>query len=105
MAFQDLAWVYRDHALLDDIAPGVTQRFRGRSDVVRALEARGFPLGAIVAQRTGSPLVLGRKPGKLPGDALSVDYGLEYGADSLEVQAGARPGSSRPAGQRSAGSR
>ncbi|MEU9558875.1 S-methyl-5-thioribose-1-phosphate isomerase [Streptomyces fumanus] len=95
VAFQDLAGVYRDHTLLGDIATGVRDRFRGRCDLVLALEARGFPLGAIVAQRLGTALVLGRKPGKLPGDVLSVDYGLEYGSDSLEVQTGSVPPGAR----------
>ncbi|CQR59551.1 S-methyl-5-thioribose-1-phosphate isomerase [Streptomyces leeuwenhoekii] len=95
VAFQDLGEVYRDHTLLGDIATGVQDRFRGRCDLVLALEARGFPLGAIVAQRLGTALVLGRKPGKLPGAVLSVDYGLEYGSDSLEVQEDAVPPGAR----------
>jgi adenine phosphoribosyltransferase len=30
-----------------------------------------------------------RKPGKLPGGVESVQYGLEYGADVLQLQRGA----------------
>jgi adenine phosphoribosyltransferase len=32
-----------------------------------------------------------RKPGKLPADTLSVDYGLEYGKASLEMHKDALP--------------
>lgn len=60
-----------------------------------AIESRGFIFGAPVAIRAGLPLALVRKPGKLPGSKERVDYGLEYGTDSLElkhgvIQAGAR---------------
>jgi adenine phosphoribosyltransferase len=60
-----------------------------------AIESRGFIFGAPVAIRAGLPLALVRKPGKLPGKRERVDYGLEYGTDSLEIkhgviQAGAR---------------
>ena len=30
-----------------------------------------------------------RKPGKLPGDVVGIDYSLEYGSDRLEIQADA----------------
>ena len=36
-----------------------------------------------------------RKPGKLPGDVVGVDYSLEYGVDRLEIQADAFEGSPR----------
>ncbi len=50
-------------------------------------------LGAALAARTGTPLVLARKPGKLPGPVHRASYSLEYGDDLLELQKGAvRPG-------------
>jgi adenine phosphoribosyltransferase len=30
-----------------------------------------------------------RKPGKLPGEVIGLDYALEYGADRIEIQADA----------------
>ena len=36
-----------------------------------------------------------RKPGKLPGETLSQDYGLEYGRDRLEIHADAMPAGAR----------
>ncbi|RIY34368.1 adenine phosphoribosyltransferase [Psittacicella gerlachiana] len=49
-------------------------------------ESRGFIFGAPVALALGVPLVLVRKPGKLPRETVKVDYSLEYGKDSLELQ-------------------
>ncbi len=53
-----------------------------------AIESRGFLFAAPVAHHMGIPLVLVRKAGKLPGDLVSVSYGLEYGADTLEMKSG-----------------
>ena len=55
---------------------------------VVAIESRGFIFGAPVAMRLKLPLVLVRKPGKLPGDREQVSYGLEYGTDTLELKRG-----------------
>mgnify|MGYP000439319369 CR=1 FL=1 len=50
-----------------------------------AFEARGFVFGAALAQKLGKGLILIRKPGKLPGETIGFDYGLEYGRDRLEL--------------------
>src|SRR5688572_32974391 len=57
-------------------------------DLVAGIEARGFILGAAVAHRIGRGFVPLRKPGKLPGLTVGVDYTLEYGSDRLEVRDG-----------------
>jgi adenine phosphoribosyltransferase len=58
-------------------------------DVLIAVESRGFLFGAPLAVALKKPLVIARKPGKLPGETESVQYGLEYGVDMLHVQRGA----------------
>ncbi|WP_025814104.1 adenine phosphoribosyltransferase, partial [Komagataeibacter kakiaceti] len=46
-----------------------------------------------LASRLGCGLVMLRKPGKLPGETVSHSYDLEYGSDSLHIQADAiQPG-------------
>ena len=57
-------------------------------DVVVGIEARGFLLGAAVAQALGLGLVPVRKQGKLPAVAASRSYDLEYGSATLELPAG-----------------
>lgn len=52
---------------------------------IAGIEARGFIFGAAVAARLGLPFVPVRKPGKLPVPVLAIDYALEYGTDTLEV--------------------
>ena len=56
---------------------------------ILAIESRGFIFGGALAARLGLPLQLVRKRGKLPRQALSVRYELEYGFDHLEVHSDA----------------
>ena len=62
---------------------------------VVAVEARGFILGAPLAQALGAGFVPVRKPGKLPGRTLRRSYALEYGEDAMEIQADALPRGTR----------
>ena len=52
-----------------------------------AIESRGFIFGAALAHKMELPLLLVRKPGKLPRRTVSVAYQLEYGTDRVEVHA------------------
>lgn len=65
------------------------------ADAIAGIEARGFIFGAAVAARTGLGFVPVRKPGKLPVPVLAIDYALEYGTDTLEVDPGAIANDSR----------
>ena len=56
-----------------------------------AVEARGFVLASLLAQRLGKGLLLVRKAGKLPPPVIGVGYSLEYGMDRLEMSAEIEP--------------
>ncbi|MFS8608667.1 MAG: adenine phosphoribosyltransferase, partial [Gammaproteobacteria bacterium] len=58
-----------------------------RAEHILAIESRGFIFGAALANRLGLPMHLVRKRGKLPREAVSIRYELEYGFDHLEVHA------------------
>lgn len=61
----------------------------GGQRLVAAIEARGFPLGAALANNLKCGLVLVRKKeAKLPGSVLMEEYGLEYGRDGIKIQEG-----------------
>lgn len=55
------------------------------AQAIAGIEARGFIFGAPVAARLGLPFVPVRKPGKLPVPVLALDYALEYGTGTLEI--------------------
>ena len=56
-------------------------------DIIVAVESRGFVFGAALANILHKPLILARKPGKLPRQTVSQDYELEYGKDTVEMHA------------------
>ena len=52
---------------------------------VMGIEARGFILGAALAQRLNAGFVPVRKKGKLPYITIGAHYALEYGHDTIEM--------------------
>ena len=56
------------------------------SDAIIAIDARGFIFGSAISFHLSKPLVVARKPGKLPGEIISKSYNLEYGSNSLSIQ-------------------
>ena len=53
------------------------------------IESRGFLVAAPLALKLGCGFMMVRKQGKLPGDTLKYTYELEYGSDTIEIQADA----------------
>jgi adenine phosphoribosyltransferase len=60
-----------------------------RPDKLVGIESRGFLVAAPVAYRLGCGFVMVRKKGKLPGNVIPHSYELEYGTDTVEIQADA----------------
>jgi adenine phosphoribosyltransferase len=64
-----------------------------RPEVLIGIESRGFLVAAPLALELGIGFAMVRKKGKLPGDVITHHYDLEYGSDTIEIQANAvRPG-------------
>ena len=55
------------------------------SDIIAGIESRGFLLASAVAFHVCNPLVILRKPGKLPYKTYKATYDLEYGSAELHV--------------------
>jgi adenine phosphoribosyltransferase len=66
-----------------------------KPDIVVGGEARGFFIGSAIAYKLGCGFVPARRPGKLPLETISAEYSLEYGKNSLELQADAFEDGSR----------
>lgn len=75
-----LRWM-RDEMVKRYKGLGITQ--------VVGIESRGFIIAPAVAMEIGAGFVPIRKPGKLPGEKIKVDYTKEYGTDSIEMHKGA----------------
>ncbi len=58
-------------------------------EVLAGIESRGFLMAAPLALKLGCGFIMVRKQGKLPGETIPFTYDLEYGTDTIEVQADA----------------
>ena len=56
------------------------------SEAIISIDARGFIFGSAVSLKSAKPMIVARKPGKLPGELVSKNYSLEYGHNSLSIQ-------------------
>jgi adenine phosphoribosyltransferase len=62
---------------------------RYQPDILAGIESRGFLVAAPLASRLGLGFTMIRKKGKLPGETIGHEYDLEYGTDTIEIQADA----------------
>lgn len=83
--FKDFTPLLLDVPLRDRVVQDVVGRHTGRVDAVLGIEARGFILGAVIAQGLRVGFVPVRKEGKLPSQTHSVSYSLEYGTATVEM--------------------
>jgi adenine phosphoribosyltransferase len=81
--FRDVTTLLLDSDGFFDTIERLADSVIERPDLVAAIEARGFVIGAALAVRLGCGLLLIRKDGKLPGKTIAEDYALEYGEDRL----------------------
>jgi adenine phosphoribosyltransferase len=88
--FYDIATLLR-HADAWQVAMGrMAKAVRAyQPDLLAGLESRGFLMAAPLALTLGGGFIMLRKRGKLPGETIGLEYGLEYGNDRIEIQADA----------------
>ncbi|SFR56487.1 adenine phosphoribosyltransferase [Thiomicrospira sp. ALE5] len=88
--FRDISPLLRDHfnATIDAISTLYTADEWQQIDKLAGIESRGFIFAAALAYKHQKGFIKVRKPGKLPNVHASIDYGLEYGKDSLQMQKG-----------------
>lgn len=86
IVFKDIVPLLADPAGLALAVELMANPFRGKGiDLVVGAESRGFIFGTAIAQSLSAGFVPIRKPGKLPMATHSVEYGLEYGTDRVEI--------------------
>ena len=62
-------------------------------DTIVGLDSRGFIFGTALAYEMNLPFVMVRKAGKLPRKVEKIDYELEYGKTTFEIEVDSiRPG-------------
>jgi adenine phosphoribosyltransferase len=56
------------------------------AEAIISIDARGFIFGSAISLQASKPMIVARKPGKLPGELVEKNYSLEYGQNSLSIQ-------------------
>jgi len=85
--FRDILPVFKSPVVFRKLIESLSDKeiFKA-SQAIIAIDARGFLFGSAIALNLSKPLVLARKPGKLPGKLTTNSYELEYGQNSLSIQ-------------------
>jgi adenine phosphoribosyltransferase len=83
--FRDITTLLLDPWGLRETVSRLGATVEHKPDLIAAVEARGFVIGAALAAELGCGLLLIRKDGKLPGETIAEDYALEYGSDRLAM--------------------
>ena len=86
--FKDITPIFLNPKATNLLAKILYERLsKLKFDAIVGIESRGFPMGFHLAMLFNKPFVIARKPGKLPAKTISVEYGLEYGKNVLEMHA------------------
>ena len=94
--FRDINPLLRNPAAMNEVIRRLGEICDAvQPDLIVGIESRGFFFGIPLALNRSLGFVPVRKPGKLPGTVIGVDYDLEYGTDRLEIQSDALIGKPR----------
>ena len=87
IAFKDLLGIIQDSEVFRELILIMSSnKLIKNSDAIISIEARGFIFGSAIAFQASKPMIVARKPGKLPGNLFQENYSLEYGENSLSIQ-------------------
>ncbi|MDC3047200.1 adenine phosphoribosyltransferase [Prochlorococcus sp. AH-736-A21] len=85
--FRDLLPILENPELFSELIEKMSfSRIINDAEVLVGIDARGFVIASSIAFKAKKPLLLARKPGKLPGELVEASYELEYGKNSLSMQ-------------------
>ena len=85
--FQWYANLLKDPKAFRSVIQTFAKRYKDSNlDAVVGLDPRGFILGAALAYELEVPFVMIRKSGNLPRAVERIDYSMEYGKTSFEIE-------------------
>jgi len=88
--FKDILEILQYPDIFQDLILKMSSnQFLKNAEAIISIDARGFIFGSAVALESSKPMIVARKPGKLPGHILTREYDLEYGKNSLSIQTNA----------------
>ena len=85
--FKDVLGIIQEPAVFKELILKMSDsKIIKNCDAIISIDARGFIFGSAISLQASKPMVVARKPGKLPGDIIKENYNLEYGESSLSLQ-------------------
>ena len=85
--FKDVLGIIQEPAVFKELILKMSgSKIIKNCDAIISIDARGFIFGSAISLQASKPMVVARKPGKLPGDIIKQNYKLEYGESSLSLQ-------------------
>ena len=87
IAFKDILGIIQDPEVFREITLKISSnKLIKNAEAIISIEARGFIFGSAISLQASKPMLVARKPGKLPGKLIKENYDLEYGKNSLSIQ-------------------
>ena len=87
IAFKDILGIIQDTEVFRELILKMSSnKIIKSSEAIISIEARGFIFGSAISLQASKPMLVARKPGKLPGELIQEKYYLEYGESSLSIQ-------------------
>ena len=75
IAFKDVLGIIQDSEIFRELILKMSaHQVVTNSEAIIAIEARGFIFGAAISFHTSKPMIVARKPGKLPGALIQENY-------------------------------
>ena len=87
IVFKDINPIYKDPMKWNELMLPLKKLISTlKPDYIAGIEARGFISASALAFNLEVGFIPIRKPNKLPGKVIGINYQLEYGEDRLEIQ-------------------
>ena len=87
IAFKDILGIIQDPEVFRELILKMSSnKVIKNAEAIISIEARGFIFGSAISLQTSKPMVVARKPGKLPGELIKESYYLEYAKNTLSIQ-------------------
>ena len=85
--FKDVLGILQEPEVFNELIMRMcSSQIINNSEAIISVDARGFIFGSAVSLKSSKPMIVARKPGKLPGEIVKQQYNLEYGVNSLSMQ-------------------
>ena len=84
--FKDVLGIIQEPKIFQELISKMSSsQIIKNAEAIISIDARGFIFGSAISLQASKPMIVARKPGKLPGELFKKNYKLEYGENSLSI--------------------